>query len=419
MTDLKPMTPADCRALDAADPLAGYRERFSLPASGALHFDANSIGAMPADAPARVARLMAEGWRELSRRGWSELDWLDKPKALGAGIAHLLGAAPDDVIVCDNTTINLFKILSYAWRIRENGSVMLTEAHNFPTDLFVAEGLERWLREMGSDCRLVLAETPEDVLRALNAETAILYLTHTDYRNSRRWDMAALTKAAHDNGALAVWDLSHSAGALEIDLMGAGADFAVGCGYKYLCGGPGSPAYLYMHPRVQDRAWPGIAGWMGHADFGAFAPSFEPHAGVVGQATGTPPVIANEVFAAAVDIWREVRIDDVAAKHKSLSTTAIRLLEQECGDLGVRVISPGNYDEQGGHVAFESPGAGSVCEALFDRGMICSFRKPAALRLGLGPLYHSHEDIWRGVQLLKEVLTSEAWRDPKYEKFAI
>ena len=419
MTNAEPMTLADCRALDAADPLAEYRSRFSLPASGALHFDANSIGAMPADVPERVKKLLEEGWRELSRRGWSELDWLDKPKALGAGIAHLLGAESEDVIVCDNTTINLFKILSYAWRIRKSGSVILTEAHNFPTDVFVAEGLQKLLDEMGGDCRLVFAETPEGVLGELGPETAILYLTHTDYRSSRRWDMAALTKAAHDNDALTVWDLSHSAGALDIDLMGAGADFAVGCGYKYLCGGPGSPAFLFMHPRVQARSWPTIAGWMGHADFSAFAASFEPHAGVVGQATGTPPVIANEVFAAAVDIWREVSVKEVAAKHRALSATAIRLLEQECGELGVTVASPRDYERQGGHVAFESPGAGSVCEALFDRGMICSFRKPSALRLGLGPLYHSHEDIWRGIQLLKDVLASEVWRDPKYRKIAI
>jgi len=416
---LAPLSLEGCQKLDRKDPLRDIRQRFSLPASGALHFDANSMGAMPKDAPERVQALMEGGWRELSRRSWSELDWLDKPRTMGAGIAHIIGADADDVVVCDNTTVNLFKILSYAWRNRSGGNTILTEAHNFPTDIFVAEGLQDFLGSAGQTVNLDLAKTPDDVMERLGDDTAVLYLTHTDYRYSRRWDMAAMTKAAHDCGALVVWDLSHSAGAVEIDLKGCDADFAVGCGYKYLCGGPGSPALIYMHPRHRTASWPTIGGWFGQADFLAMGSRYDPAPTVQGHNTGTPSVIANEVFSCAADIWRDVKAVDMVAKHKSLSQTAITLLQQECASLGVEVISPENYDQQGGHVAFSHPGAGSVSEALFDRGMICSFRKPDSLRLGLSPLYHSHEDIWQGVALIRETLETETWRDPRFAKVAI
>ena len=414
-----PLTLETCLELDRTDPLRNIRPRFSLPLSGALQFDANSMGAMPVDAPERVRKTMEEGWRDLSRRGWSELDWRHKPRLLGEGLAHIIGADPGDVVVCDNTTVNLFKILSYAWRNRTSGNTILTEKHNFPTDLFVAEGLKDYLAAAGQEVNLDLADSPEDVMARMGDDTAVLYLTHTDYRYSRRWDMAATTKAAHKAGALVVWDLSHSAGAVEVNLKESDADFAVGCGYKYLCGGPGSPALIYMHPRHKTASWPTIGGWFGQADFMAFKHHYDPAPNVQAQNTGTPSVIANEIFSCASDIWRDVNATDMVAKHRSLSQTAITLLEQECGDKGVKVISPRNYDEQGGHVAFSHPGAGAISEALFDRGMICSFRKPDSLRLGLSPLYHSHEDLWRGVALLKEVIETEAWRDPRFAKVAI
>jgi kynureninase len=413
------LTLETCRSLDRQDPLREFRDRFSLPSSGALYFDANSIGAMPKAAPERTRKLMEDGWRDLGRRSWTDLDWLDKPRTMGEGIAHIIGADPENVVVCDNTTVNLFKMLSYAWRNRTSGNRILTEAHNFPTDIFVAEGLQDFLASAGQTVELDLAASREEVMAKLDEDTAVLYLTHTDYRYSHRWDMAAMTKAAHDKGALVIWDLSHSAGAVDIDLKGCDVDFAVGCGYKYLCGGPGSPALIYMHPRHQGASWPTIGGWFGQADFMAFSHRYDPAAGVQGHNTGTPSVIANEIFSCAVDIWRDVDAAEMSAKHKSLSQTAIALLEQECGDLGVEVMSPKNYDEQGGHIAFSHTGAGAVSEALFDRGMICSFRKPDSLRLGLSPLYHRHEDLWQAIALLKDVLHTGAWRDPRFARVAI
>ena len=253
----------------------------------------------------------------------------------------------------------------------------------------------------------------------LERDVAIVYLTQTDYRSSERWDIAATNERARAVDALTIWDLSHSAGAIDIDLEGTGSDFAVGCGYKYLCAGPGGPAYLYVHPVHQDRAWPTISGWMGHAKWDRFLTEYEPDPGVARHLTGTPPVIANEVFAVAAEIWRGVRREDVARKHESLTETLIAVLEQECGALGVEIDSPKDYERRGGHVSFRHPGAGPASEALVDHGLLCSFRYPNSIRLGLSPLCHRHEDVWRAVQIIKDVLTREAWRDPKYEHVSI
>ena len=414
-----PRTLEDCRARDGRDPLARLRGRFALPEAGRLHFDANSIGAMPADAPERVARLLSECWRGKGRRSWSTEDWLDRPRALGAAISHVIGAAPEDVIVCDSTTVNLFKVLACAWRLRAGGSVILTERHNFPTDMHVAQGFVRLLADLGVEAGIRAAESREELPAMLDRDVAVLYLTQTDYRSGERWNMAGVNRLARSADALTVWDLSHSAGALDVDLAGDGTDFAVGCGYKYLCGGPGGPAFLYVGPAHQDAAWPAIAGWMGHARWDEFLADYEPAAGVASQLAGTPQVVANEIFGAAADIWRTVSRKEVAAKHESLTGTLIALLEQECSALGARVTSPADYGRRGGHVSFAHPGGGPVAEALAGHGLVASFRHPDSIRLGMSPLYHSHEDVWNAVAIVRHVLEREAWRDPRYAAVAV
>jgi kynureninase len=231
--------------------------------------------------------------------------------------------------------------------------------------------------------------------------------------------MAAVNELASARGVLTMWDCSHAAGAVPVDLAGSGADFAVGCGYKYLCGGPGAPAWLYVHPRHQDRAWPVIAGWMGHVDVFAFAPTYEPLRGVRRHLTGTPGIIANEAMDAAIDIWRDVKREDLEWKHRSLSGLTIALLEQECDKLGVQVTSPRSYDEQGGHIGFSHAGAGSVCEALLEHGVVSSFRKPDVVRFGISPVALSHEDVWVAVSRLRGVLESEVWREPRFKKVSV
>lgn len=405
-----------CRALDARDPLARLRPRFAPGEPDTIYLDGNSIGPMPADVPRRVERLLAQGWRDARRRGWQRFDWLEKPWLLGEGFAHIVGARPADVVFCDNTTVNLFKLLAFAWRLRPERPAIVTEAHNFPTDLYVAEGLVRFV---GAGAALRRIEGPEELDGALTSDVGVLYLSHVDYRSSRRWDMAAVNRKAAAAGALTIWDLSHSAGAVAVDLAGTGADFAVGCGYKYLCGGPGAPAWLYAHPRHQDRAWPAIAGWMGHADVFAFAEAYEPVAGVRRQLTGSPSILANEAMAAAVDIWREVKPADLAWKHRSLSETLVALLDEQCGALGVTVTSPRNYDERGGHVTFSHPGAGAVTEALLAHGVVSSFRRPDSIRFGLAPLALSHEDLWHAVARLRAVLESGVWREEQFRKVSV
>ena len=419
MESSAPRTLEDCRALDGRDPLAGLRGKFALPETGRLHFDANSIGAMPADAPERVARLLAGSWRDKGRRSWSTEDWLEKPRELGAAISHMIGAAPGDVVVCDSTTVNLFKLLCHAWKLRAGGNVILTESHNFPTDIHVAQGFVRLLADLGVEAEVRMAESRDRLADMLDRDVAVLYLTQTDYRSSERWDMAGINRLARSADALTVWDLSHSAGALDIDLAGDGTDFAVGCGYKYLCGGPGGPAFLFVNPAHQGAAWPAIAGWMGHAQWDRFLADYEPAAGVSSHLAGTPPVVANEIFGAAADIWRTASRREVAAKHESLTGTLIALLDQECGALGARVTSPREYGRRGGHVSFAHPGAGPVAEALADHGLVGSFRHPDSIRFGLSPLYHSHEDVWNAVAIVKDVLQREAWRDPRYATVAI
>jgi kynureninase len=407
---------ARCRALDAQDPLRAIRARFARAEEDTVYLDGNSIGAMPADTPERVQRLLVEGWREARRRGWNRFDWLEKPWLLGEGIAHLIGAGKGDVVFCDNTSVNLYKILGYAWQLDRRRPVIVTETYNFPTDVYVAEGLARFSQ---GEAKLRRIDTPEELDAALTPEVGVLYLSHVDYRSSRRWDMAAVNRKAAAAGILTVWDLSHSAGAVAVDLAGSGADFAVGCGYKYLCGGPGSPAWLYVHPKHQNKAWPLIAGWMGHEDLFAFAPAYAPVEGVRRHLTGTPGIIANEAMAAAVDIWRDVKVADLDWKHRSLSGTLMQLLEQECGAFEVRITSPRNYEERGGAVIFSHPGAGSITEALLAHGVVSSFRKPDSIRFGVSPVALSHEDLWQAVSRLKGVLSSGAWREPKYAKVSV
>lgn len=411
-----PITRADCAAMDAADPLAAFRDRFAQPKRDTIFLDANSMGAMPATVPGRMAEFFSDAWVELRRQGWNHFEWMERPTQIGAALAPFMGARAEDVIACDNTTVNLFKILSYAWRTRASGNVILSESGNFPTDLYVAEGLA----EAGGDApEFKVCDTRAALLEEIGPDTAIVYLSHVDYRTGERWDMADVARRAKAVGARTVWDLSHSTGAIPLDLMGDGADFAIGCGYKYLSGGPGGPAYLWVHPDHQNDAWPTIAGWMGHEDVFRFATTYEPMPGVGRHATGTPAVIANEVAHCAAEIFAEVDPPTLWAKHKALGDLLIALLDQECAPYGVTVNTPRTYDQRGGHIGFSHEGAGQLCEALLEAGVVGSFRKPNALRFGIGPLYISYSDIYEVVARLRAILEDERWRDPRFAKVSV
>jgi kynureninase len=402
------------RSLDSEDDQATVRDLFECP-DGVVYMDANSVGPMP-KAVRQKAQDLLDDWVHLRRRGWSQRQWLEMPSLLGDCIALMIGAAPGTVVACDSTTLNQFKAVSHALALRTDRRVILTQNGNFPTDVHVLQGIAR-ASEGKISIRFVDSE--DEAIAALDHTVAVAALSHVNYLSGERWDMARVTKAAHVAGALTVWDLSHSAGAVEVDLTAADADFAVGCGYKYLCTGPGGPAYIYLKPGMGDEVWPAVAGWMGHADVFAFARDFEPHLGVKKFLTGTPLVGAEEMASAILDVWPRVDPPKFWARHKSLTDFLIAALKQECGGLGVVVNSPGDHSRRGGNVSFSSPGAGSVVEALIDLGVISSFRKPDAIRFGVSPLVIRHVDCWQAVQALKRVLTEELWKQPKYAKVSV
>jgi kynureninase len=352
--------------------------QFAPGEPGVLYFDANSIGAMPLAAGQAMARLGDE-WRRLRKRGWTDSDWLDAPARLGNKLAPVIGAEPDSVVVCDSTSVNLHKMIAAALSLRPGRRVVLVEDGAFPTDNYVAGNIATLRRVAG----------PEGIEAALQDDVAVLFLSHTDYRTSYRHDMAALTKLAHDRGALVLWDLSHSAGAVECGLAEAKADFAAGCGYKYLCGGPGSPGWLYVAPRHQEPLRPVIAGWMGHADPMAFDTEYRAAPGIRRHLAGTPPVSGNMLMEAALDLWRGLEPAQAFAKHAALGDLLIRLAESP----SLSLASPRDASKRGGFVAFRHADASNFVKSLEKAGIVASSRKPDIVRFGLSPLYHRFADI--------------------------
>lgn len=404
----------DAEQLDANDPLAWVRGLFET-SEQTIFLDANSVGPMPRAARA-AAELLLDDWVHLSRRGWSVRDWLDMPSKLGDAIAPVIGADPGTVVFCDSTTLNQFKAVSHCLAINAGRTLIVTQDGNFPTDLHVLQGIAR---ASGGRLSIRYVASEAEALAAFDATVAVAALSHVDYRSGERWNMARVTEAAHGAGVLAVWDLSHSAGAVPVDVRAARADFAIGCGYKYLCAGPGGPAYIYARPGFADAAFPALAGWMGHADIFGFARDYEPHAGVKRFLTGTPLVGANALASPLLDIWPRIEPEALWARHRSLTDFLVALLRQECGPLGVSVTSPGDWERRGGNVTFSAPGAGSVVEALIEAGVVSSFRKPDSIRFGVTPLTIRHVDLFEAVQRLKRILAEETWKQPRFATVSV
>jgi kynureninase len=397
-----PRTRRSAEQLDSGDPLRGMRERFTLP-EGVVYLDGNSLGALPAATPARVAELVTREWGQGLIRSWNDAGWYDLPRGLGDRIAPLVGAAPGQVVVCDSTSVNLFKVLTAALRLRPDRPVIVSELGSFPTDLYLTEGV-------GSYRRRLLGRDGDTLEELIGADTAVVLLSHVDYRTGRLQDMAAVTELTHRHGALVVWDLCHSAGALPVRLDDCGADFAVGCTYKYLNGGPGSPAFLYAATRHQQDAEQPLTGWFGHAEPFAFEPGYRPAAGIGRFLTGTPPLLSFAALQAALDIWAEVDLDALRAKSLSLSSLFLELTEP----LGLEPVTPAEPEQRGSQVSLRHPQAYQVMQALIARGVIGDFRAPDVLRFGFTPLYLSHADVWDAAEALREVLGSGSWRDPRF-----
>ena len=396
---------AQAQALDAADPLRHFRERFTLP-EGVIYLDGNSLGALPRATPARVAEVVAQEWGKGLIRSWNDSDWITLPQRVGAKIARLIGAAPDEVVACDSTSVNLYKALAAALALRPGRKVILSEPGNFPTDLYVVQGLER----LGlAELRLV---EPERLAEAIDADVAAVMLTHVHYTSGRVHGMAALTAAAHAKGALAVWDLSHSAGALELDLTACNADLAVGCGYKYLNGGPGAPAFIYAAARHHAALANPLSGWMGHAAPFAFAEAYTPAPGMTRMLSGTPPVLGLAALEVGIDLLTEAGMAALTAKSRALTQFFIAAMAEHAPALDL--ASTADPAQRGNQVSFRHCQAYAICQAAIAAGVIGDFRDLDILRFGFAPIYVGFADAWNAARIVGEIVASRAWDRPEF-----
>lgn len=401
------MTLGDARRLDAADPLRHYRERFDLP-DGVIYLDGNSLGALPKDTPARLEQVVRGEWGNGLIRSWNDADWITLPQRVGAKIAPLIGAEADEVIVCDSVSVNLFKLIGAALNMRPGRKAILSEPGNFPTDLYMIAGLEA----QGLAKRRLAA--PNDLEAALDGDVALLMLTHVHYKTGRTHDMVRLTKAAQDAGALVLWDLSHSGGAVPVDLAACNADFAVGCGYKYLNGGPGAPAYAYAARRHHETLSQPLTGWMGHAAPFAFTDDYTPAPGVSRLLAGTPGILGIAALEVGVDLIAEIGIDRLAKKSRALSEFFRKCVTARLPDL--ELVSPLDPLARGSQLSFRHTQAYAICQALIARGIIGDFRDPDILRFGFAPAYVSFEDVFLASEGLAAIIATRAWDAPEFQQ---
>lgn len=385
------------------------KRAFHLP-SGVTYLDGNSLGPMPRAAQQRVAAMMADEWSDMLITGWNKAGWYEQPQRVGNRIARLIGAGPGEVVMGDTLSIKVFQALSAALALRPERRVILSDSGNFPSDLYVAQGLAT---AMGARLRVV---APKSVADAIGDDLAVLMLTEVDYRTGRRHDMAALTARAHRAGALTIWDLAHSAGAVDVDLTGSEADFAVGCTYKYLNGGPGAPAFIWVNPRHADVARPILQGWMGHEAPFAFTPDYAPAPGIERMRVGTPPVIAMAALEAALDVWDEVSMDHLRAKSVDLTGAFIAEVEASCPDLLLN--SPRDPERRGSQVGFRHRQGHAVMQALIAEGVIGDFRAPDVMRFGFAPLYNDRDDVSRAAATLARILRDEGWKKAQFMRKA-
>jgi kynureninase len=402
-----------CEELDRRDPLARFRERFLLP-EGVIYLDGNSLGPLPKSVPARIRQVLEREWGEGLIRSWNAARWIDLPQRVGDKIAPLIGAEAGEVVAADSTSVNLFKLLSAALALQRGRSVILSERDNFPTDLYVAQGVRDQLGGR-HELKLVSAEAIRD---AIDEQVAVVMLTHVNFRNGACHDMAAITRAAHAKGALVLWDLSHSVGAMPLSLGAARADLAIGCGYKYLNGGPGAPAFLYVRRDLQNRIRPPLAGWMGHREPFAFVPEYAPAEGILRNLCGTPPVLAMAALDTALDIWAEVDLAALRAKSVALADLLISLVDAQGPGLGLALATPRDAERRGSQVSFAHPEGYAVMQALVARGVIGDYRAPDLIRFGLTPLYLRHVDVFDAVEVLADILRHRHWDRTEFKRRA-
>ncbi|MGX5696701.1 kynureninase [Agromyces soli] len=416
---------ATCADLDAADPLAAFRERFELPA-GVVYLDGNSLGALPRSTPAHLERVIREEWGTGLIRSWNDAGWFDKPRTLGDRIAPLIGAAPGEVVLGDSTSASLFQVAVAAARLRPGRNAIVSERSSFPTDLYMLESVQELAGDgSGDPLERRLIDDESDLDAVLGDDVAVVVLTHVNYRTGRMYDLAEVTRRVHEAGALMVWDLCHSVGAVPVDLNAAGADFAIGCTYKYLNGGPGSPSFIWVASRHLATARPPLTGWHGHARPFDFGIDYAPADGITRFRVGTPQLLSVAGLEASLDVWADVDLEALREKSLRLTELFIALVDTRLAPWGVEVVSPRQSAKRGSQVALRFAEAGdaleagdgyAVMQAIIERGVIGDFRAPDLMRFGFAPLYVSHTDVWDAVAVIEEVLASEVWREPRYAR---
>ena len=402
----------DIQALDAKDPLAAKKNEFELPAD-CIYLDGNSLGALPQKAKIRARQVVEQQWGQDLISSWNRHAWIDLPIRVGEKIAPLIGAAAEQVISCDSISVNVFKLLCSALTMQKGRHVVLSQTDNFPTDLYMVQGLSELLGLQHCELRLHAGERIED---AFSDEVAVLLLTQVNFRTGYLHDMQKITAMAHQHGILVIWDLAHSAGALPIELDKCEVDFAVGCGYKYLNGGPGAPAFIYVAKRHQDSITQPLSGWMGHANPFQFLPDYTPGKGMLRFLCGTPPIVSMSILEAALEIFADVNMPVLRDKSCKLAQLWMTLIEQLDLSNDLRLTSPVLDVERGSQVAYAHPCAFAICQALIERNIICDFRAPDILRIGFTPLYTSYADVWHAVKTLQEIVQQQQYRDEKYQQ---
>ncbi len=387
------------------------RAMFDLP-EGVIYLDGNSLGPLPHGVAERVARSITDEWGEMLITGWNKAGWMDLPARVGDRVGRLIGAPAGSVTMGDTLSIKVYQALASALELREDRRVILSDTGNFPSDLYMADGL---CRTLGPEYQLKTV-APEEVEEALDETIAVLMITEVDYRTGRKHDMARLIARAHEVGALTAWDLAHSAGAIPVDVYGANTDFAVGCSYKYLNSGPGGPAFIYVAPRLADKARPALSGWLGHEAPFAFDLDYRPGAGVERMRVGTPPILQLAALDAALDVWEGVDMQDLRARSLELQQIFIDRIEASCSDL--TLASPRDPQIRGSQVSFRHPNGYAIIQALIADGVIGDFRAPDILRFGFTPLYLSEQDVETAAEKLCAIMAERRWDQPEFHRRA-
>ena len=402
---------ADLKHLDKQDPLSKYREEFFLP-KNTIYFDGNSLGPVPTKTIKNLNKTINEEWGKDLINSWNKANWINLPQTLGDKIAPLLGAKSGEVVVVDSTSLNLFKVLTSALRLNKNRKKVVSESTNFPSDLYILEGVNGMLNNH-YECQLI--DDDINFEKYIDSSTAVVMLSHINYKTGRISDMKKITDYAHQQGALVVWDLSHSVGVIPMDLHNIGVDFAVGCTYKHLNGGPGAPGFLYVHSDLIEIVSQPLSGWLGHSDPFAFETKYTPANNINKFICGTPSILSYKAVESALDIFDEISLEQVREKSIQLSELFIELIQQECGDFGFELFSPIDAVHRGSQISYKHENAYPIMQSLISRGIIGDYREPNILRFGISPLYMRYEDVWSAIICLKNIMQSNEWDSSNFK----